>query len=98
MANPPLTKRKSSSLWGNKDTYGFSFVFLDSSSIASIGRPANLLVVERIEHGDAFGTPLALQLADGRRVEQDHLGSTRLCKNSFATVTAAALKLRKSKG
>ena len=54
---------------GNKDTYGFSFVFLDSSSIALMGRPANLLVLERIEHGDAFGTPLALQLADGRRIE-----------------------------
>ena len=54
---------------GNKDTYGFSFVFLDSSSIGSIGRPANLLVLERVEYGDAFGTPIALQFADGRRIE-----------------------------
>jgi phosphate transport system permease protein len=66
----PVADQKEIQLFvGNKDTYGFNFVFLDSSSVASIGRPANLLVLERVEYGDVFGTPIALQLADGQRIE-----------------------------
>jgi phosphate transport system permease protein len=55
----------------NKDIYGFSFVFLDSSSIAAIERPKNILVLERVEYGDAIGTPIAPQLADGQRTEAE---------------------------
>ena len=54
---------------GNKDTYGFSFVYLDSTSIASIERPKNILLIERVEYGDAFGVPVALQLAGGQRID-----------------------------
>jgi phosphate transport system permease protein len=54
---------------GNKDTYGFSFAFLDSSSIASIERPKNVFLLERAEYGDAFGTPVALRFTDGQRME-----------------------------
>jgi phosphate transport system permease protein len=54
---------------GNKDTYGFSFVYLDSNSIASIERPKNILLVERVEYGNAFGIPVALQLTGGQRID-----------------------------
>ncbi|MGC1481962.1 MAG: phosphate ABC transporter permease PstA [Chthoniobacterales bacterium] len=53
----------------NRDSYGFSFVFLDSGDIAAIERPADLLAIERVEYGDAIGTPVAVVTGDGQRVE-----------------------------
>ena len=56
---------------GNKDIYGFSFAYIDAGTIISMEQPADLLFLERTEYGDAFGTPLALLLADGKRIEND---------------------------
>ncbi len=44
-------------------------MYLDSTSIASIERPKNILLVERVEYGISFGIPVALQLAGGKRIE-----------------------------
>jgi len=83
---------------GNKDTYGFSFVFLDSSNIASIGRRRTYWfwnewnMATRSEHLRLSNLRTASVSRQGRR------SSTQPCERSFATVMRAALKLRKSKG
>jgi len=50
---------------GNKDAWGVNFVFVDESAIAATSYPRELMVVERMEYGDAIGIPLALQGKDG---------------------------------
>lgn len=80
---------------GNKDTYGFSFVFLDSSSIGSIGRPRNMLVLERVEYGDAFGTPVGLQFADGQRIEAGSVGFDSALQELIRDGNARRAKIEK---
>ncbi|MDR7421489.1 MAG: phosphate ABC transporter permease PstA [Armatimonadota bacterium] len=41
---------------GNRDVVGADFVWIDESRIASVDRPAGLVVVERREWGNAYGT------------------------------------------
>jgi phosphate transport system permease protein len=53
---------------GNKDAYGFSFAFVNSDDIASITQPAEIIALERVEYGDAFGTPVSLKLTDGSSI------------------------------
>lgn len=52
----------------NKDAYGLSFVYLDANTVASREFPSDIMAIERIEYGDAFGYPVALKLADGTTV------------------------------
>ena len=53
---------------GNKDAYGSSFCYLDSQSIQGMQEPRDILLVERMEYGQAFGVPLAVVDAEGKRV------------------------------
>jgi phosphate transport system permease protein len=46
---------------GNKDAWGQNFVFVDDDAIAATSEPKDLMVIERVEYGNAIGTPLALQ-------------------------------------
>ncbi|MCI0745637.1 MAG: phosphate ABC transporter permease PstA [Verrucomicrobia subdivision 3 bacterium] len=46
---------------GNKDVYGLNFVYVSQSSIAEMRYPGNILVIERIEYGNAVGYPVALR-------------------------------------
>ena len=50
---------------GNKDVYGFSYKFIDQADIAARTYPADVVVAERLEYGDAIFTPLRLELVDG---------------------------------
>lgn len=50
---------------GNKDTYGFSYKYVDVDEIAATSRPPDVIVAERVEYGDAIFTPRELRLADG---------------------------------
>jgi phosphate transport system permease protein len=47
---------------GNKDAYGMGFRYVDYADIARLSYPADLMVIERLEYGDAIGVPLALAL------------------------------------
>ena len=47
---------------GNKETYGFSFKYLDYAEMARTSYPPEVLVLERLEYGDAMGFPVALQI------------------------------------
>jgi phosphate transport system permease protein len=50
---------------GNKDVYGISFKFFDKNSIGEVRFPKDILRIERMEYGDAFGYPLALRNPNG---------------------------------
>lgn len=47
---------------GNKETYGLGFVYLDYADIAHVTYPPEILVIERLEYGDAIGLPVSLQI------------------------------------
>ncbi len=50
---------------GNKDAWGQNFVFVDEDAVADRTFPAEVMVIERIEYGNAIGMPLALKPQDG---------------------------------
>lgn len=47
---------------GNKDAYGFSFRYFDFADIAQVIYPDEMVVIERLEYGDAIGQPVALEI------------------------------------
>ena len=47
---------------GNKEVYGFSFKYLDCADIANVSYPADIMLIERLEYGDAIGMPVTLQI------------------------------------
>jgi phosphate transport system permease protein len=62
---PPHAPDAAATEWqlfvGNKDAYGLSFRFVDYADIVQVTYPPHLMVFERLEYGDAIGTPLALE-------------------------------------
>lgn len=50
---------------GNKETYGFGFTYLDYAEMARVSYPPEILVIERLEYGDAIGLPVSLQIKGG---------------------------------
>lgn len=64
-ARPKATDRDRTEwqlLVGNKDVYGFGFVYLDQAEIAQVSYPPELMRIERLEYGDAIGIPVALEV------------------------------------
>jgi len=53
---------------GNKDAYGLGFRFLDRDSILDEQTPADLILAERMEYGDAIFYPVSLQRKDGSTI------------------------------
>ena len=53
---------------GNKDVHGFNFHWLQSADVASRSQPADLMLIERLEYGDAIGRASALVPAGGTAV------------------------------
>lgn len=47
---------------GNKEAYGLSFVYVDRADMARVTSPPELMVIERLEYGDAIGVPVALEI------------------------------------
>lgn len=52
---------------GNKDVYGIGFRYVDYDDIVRVRYPQELMAIERLEYGDAIGTPVALTI-EGDRV------------------------------
>lgn len=50
---------------GNKDVFGQNFVYIDKDAMAETTYPKDLLKMERVEYGDAFGYPVTLKFKDG---------------------------------
>jgi len=66
-------------LVGNKDAYGFGFKYLDRADIANVSYPADVMLIERLEYGDAIGMPVALQIkGEGTIPATDAEFTTRL--------------------
>jgi len=53
---------------GNRDTYGYSFKYVNSVDVASVEYLPEMLVIERMQNGDAIGTAMGLDLADGTKI------------------------------
>jgi phosphate transport system permease protein len=47
---------------GNKDVYGFSLYDFDYNDIEQVTYPEEMMVIERLEYGDAIGFPVALDI------------------------------------
>ncbi|MGF1679122.1 MAG: ABC transporter permease subunit [Candidatus Methylacidiphilales bacterium] len=47
---------------GNKDIYGFSFKFIDRNDEQIISTPQDVIRLNRLEYGPAFGQPITLNL------------------------------------
>jgi len=75
---------------GNKDAYGFSFVFVDSATIADISYPKDIIVAERTGYGDSIFTPVSLQLGDGSKL----VAGTPGFDNRFKKLTGEVAKRR----
>lgn len=54
---------------GNKDIYGYSFKFIDRANIKKISTPESLILLERLEYGDAIGTPLFIEKGGGLQIK-----------------------------
>lgn len=54
---------------GNRDAYGFSFKYVNVSDIVKLEKPKDLMVIDRMEYGDAIGYPIAIEMKDGARIE-----------------------------
>lgn len=67
---------------GNKDTYGFSFRFVDVADIAAVTYPDDLVVVERLENGDAMFVPVRLDVADGTALASGDEGFDAALRNA----------------
>lgn len=54
---------------GNRDAYGFSYKYVNALEVEKVEKPKDLMVIERMEYGDAIGFPVALEMKDGTRIE-----------------------------
>lgn len=53
---------------GNRDVLGQSYRYIREPYVTQITKPQNIMLIERLEYGDAIGYPLALQLKDGQKI------------------------------
>jgi phosphate transport system permease protein len=51
---------------GNKETYGFTFKYLDADQVAAKTFPAEVIVAERLEYGRAIFIPISLRVGTDR--------------------------------
>ncbi|WP_245958258.1 phosphate ABC transporter permease PstA [Roseimicrobium gellanilyticum] len=56
---------------GNKDVTGNGFRYLDVQNISEQTKPADLIIAERMEYGDAIFRAVSLKLSDGTVVPND---------------------------
>ncbi len=57
---------------GNKDVYGFSFKYIPESDILEVNHPADAILIERLEYGDAIGIPISLLTPSGEKIPSDN--------------------------
>jgi phosphate transport system permease protein len=50
---------------GNRDVYGFSFKYLNVADVDKVEYPRDLMVIERMEYGDAIGSAVSLESKGG---------------------------------
>jgi len=63
----------------NRDAYGLSFKYVNAADIERVEFPPAVLVIERIEYGDAIGLPSFLEIQGGEKIAAtDAAFATRL--------------------
>jgi phosphate transport system permease protein len=66
---------------GNRDAYGLSFKYIHAAEVAKVEYPKDLLVIERLEYGDAIGYPVFVEVKGGEKLAASDPGfSARLEK------------------
>lgn len=55
----------------NRDVYGTSFKYIPMADIEGFDFPKNLVMIERMEYGNAVGYPTAIQMADGTQIDAE---------------------------
>jgi len=56
---------------GNKEVYGQMYYYIDVDQVARMEKPADIMVAERMEYGNAIFYPQALTLANGEVIPAD---------------------------
>lgn len=80
---------------GNKDAWGQNFVFVDERAVAATTYPRDLMLIERVEYGDAIGTPVSLKAKDGTTASAS--GTDFFAKLEAAVREVAARRLEISR-
>lgn len=62
---------------GNKDLYGLGYKYVDNADIASLKYPSDLILIERLEYGNAIGRPVSLTAAGAVLTSADPLFEER---------------------
>jgi phosphate transport system permease protein len=52
----------------NRDAYGFSFKYVNAADVARVEFPREVMVIERMEYGDAIGFPSFLEMKGGEKI------------------------------
>lgn len=53
---------------GNKDAYGLSYRWVDADEIEATREPEDIMIIERLEYGDAIAYPVSLKIGDGEAI------------------------------
>ena len=69
---------------GNRDAYGLSFKYVNAAEIERVEYPRDVLVIERMEYGDAIGYPSFLEFKGGKKIAASDA--------TFTTKLAAAVE------
>lgn len=78
----------------NRDLYGLDFRWIDDDQISSRAIPAQLLVVERIEHGDFYGVLKGLESATSAATIDDLAKALGTVKGELAKLAELDEKLK----
>ena len=80
---------------GNRDAYGASFKYFPADQIVSMDTPPDVVVIERMEYGDAIGWFKSLRLADGSEIPAEDPGFLPALEKETASANRRRLEIRR---
>jgi phosphate transport system permease protein len=80
---------------GNKDLFGQNYVWVQARDIAESTQPANLLMLERMEYGDAIGLPIELRFKNTGRLDAADPGFTSRLESLVAEASSRREQIEK---
>ncbi len=79
---------------GNRDVYGLDFIWLKVEELTRRTYPEQALTIERLEYGNFYGFPVALQLGS-RRIAADEQGFNDSLHHAFQRAVQYRERIRK---
>ena len=79
---------------GNKDIYGQGFSYVDYTDIVRQSYPREMIVIERLEYGDAIGVPVTLHVAGEGDISFDQTQFLPRLRTLVAEVDARREEIR----